>query len=450
MNYLSTILKYLGYSINFALQIIVHLAMRQNLLTIFLILLLNISLNLYAQNKKEAIKTIEKLCSKEFAGRGYTSDGDKKAAKFIAERLKKYHVKPFGRDYYQPFTIPVNTFPGNMKVALNGITLIPAYDYLVNSKSCRINGVFPVIIMDSSLINYPDKMQHLDKEELSQSFLLIDTSHVSNKGFKDAFQGIVESNYFKARGIILIEPKELMHSPSMVQQNFPRIRITRNALPNHLKEIELYIDNEFISNYQTQNVAGFIQGRVDTCIVFTAHYDHLGEMGKGVYFPGANDNASGVSMVLDLASYYSKKENKPEYSMVFLFFSAEEIGLVGSSYFVSNPLFPLSKVKMLVNLDLVGSGDKGITIVNGSVYKKEFDKVVEINKEKNYLPNVVIRGPAPNSDHFPFYDKGVKSFFIYTMGEYKEYHSVFDKPDLLPLNKYNELFRLLLDFVNTF
>ncbi len=79
----------------------------------------------------------------------------------------------------------------------------------------------------------------------------------------------------------------------------------------------------------------------DSFLVFSAHYDHLGQMGKDIYFPGANDNASGTSMLLNLAKYYS--QNRPKYSVLFIAFGGEEAGLIGSEYYVKNPLVPLSK-----------------------------------------------------------------------------------------------------------
>ncbi len=99
---------------------------------------------------------------------------------------------------------------------------------------------------------------------------------------------------------------------------------------------------------------------------------------------------------------------------------------------------------------MVGSGEKGITVVNGTEYKTCFDKLIEINKNNQYLQEVYIKGPAPNSDHYPFYKKGVHSIFMYTLGEYSEYHNIFDKAESLPLNEYEDLFRLLVDFTKAF
>jgi Zn-dependent M28 family amino/carboxypeptidase len=169
-------------------------------------------------------------------------------------------------------------------------------------------------------------------------------------------------------------------------------------------------------------------------------------MGQDVIFPGANDNASGTAMVMDLARHYS--ESNPDYSIAFILFSGEEAGLYGSKFYTENPLFPLKKIKLLINLDMVGTGSGGISFVNGSKFP-EFLKIVnQINDEKNYLTKVKSRGESCNSDHCFFYQKGVKAFFIYSMGkEYMHYHNIYDKANALPLTKYEEIFKLLIDTV---
>jgi Zn-dependent M28 family amino/carboxypeptidase len=134
--------------------------------------------------------------------------------------------------------------------------------------------------------------------------------------------------------------------------------------------------------------------------------------------------------------------------MVFIFFSGEEAGLLGSEYYTSHPLFPLKKIKFMINLDMVGTGSEGIKVVNGSIFKSEFGKLRAYNEEGGYLSTVSVRGEAANSDHYYFYKNGVKCFFIYTLGnEDREYHTVGDKADILPLTKYPELFKLVCEFV---
>jgi aminopeptidase YwaD len=200
--------------------------------------------------------------------------------------------------------------------------------------------------------------------------------------------------------------------------------------------------------HEAQNVIGYIEGteHPDSFIVFTAHYDHLGRMGADTYFPGANDNASGTSMLLQMAAYYSL--NPPKYSIAFICFAGEEAGLLGSSYYVENPVFPLEQIRFVINMDIFGTGDEGITVVNAKDHPNEFATLNRINASKSYLTKIKSRGQTQNSDHYPFSTKGVPAVFIYTMGGIKAYHDIFDKSETLSLDAYESLFRLLRDFTD--
>ena len=167
-------------------------------------------------------------------------------------------------------------------------------------------------------------------------------------------------------------------------------------------------------------------------------------MGSAV-FPGANDNASGTSMLLSLAKYYAKK--KPKYNMLFIGFGAEEVGIKGSYNFVNNPPIEMDEIKMVINLDIVGTGSDGIAIVNAIEQEQKVKKLISINSSNKLFKKVKIRGQAPNSDHYWFSQKGVPAIFIYTLGGVKAYHDIYDIHETLPLDKYNDLFTLLIKLV---
>ena len=99
---------------------------------------------------------------------------------------------------------------------------------------------------------------------------------------------------------------------------------------------------------------------------------------------------------------------------------------------------------------MLGSGDEGIMVVNGSVLKDEFDFLVNINNTNNYVPKIQSRGEAANSDHYFFYKKGVKSLYIYTLGAYKEYHNIYDRAEAIPMPAYDGIFKLVKDFVTDY
>ena len=414
-----------------------------------LLIFLQISVNTFSQDKKFARTILDTLCSSNYHGRGYAHDGNIIAAKFIVKQYNKLGLKYFGKSRIQKFELPVNTLPENNTVDFGNKKLVAGKDYLISASSNSIKGKYEIALLNKDVLSNENKFIKVIKADNSEKVILIDTFGLNDENFKKKYKIITHENVFNAKAVIQITDKNLMRIPSQRQDKFALITLKKEQKPQKTDSVYLNIDAKFYEKYETQNIISYIKGEVDTFVVFSAHYDHIGHMGRSAYFPGANDNASGVAMTLTLAKYFSELKQKPYYSIAFINFSGEELGLLGSKYYTENPVFPLKKIKILFNLDMVGSGDKGIQIVNGKVYRKEFDKLVEINNTKKYLPKIKIRGAAANSDHYFFYANGVKSFFIYTLGEYKEYHNIYDKSEALGLNKFTELCNLLIDFVDT-
>lgn len=397
-----------------------------------------------AQDKDLARNIIDSLASPSMFGRGYVNNGDRIAANFIGSQFEKFGLKTFGDSYFQSFDISINTFPDTISALVDNEKLIPGKDYVLFSSSPGVSGTFDLtwLLADSS-----------DNLQLSIGDASIDFSNrvivtdINQRKFS-------KKDSLNPKGVIyLMDKKVWWHvSDGGEIKNYFQMQVLKEKVTPESKTISIHAENAFYKNYQTQNVIGFVGGKIqpDSFFVFTAHYDHLGKMGAEVFFPGANDNASGTAMIIDMARYYSDPENQPDYSIAFMAFSAEETGLKGSSYYAENPLFQLDKIKFLINLDMVGSGSEGIKVVNGTIFKKEFDKLVQLNKDQHLVASVNKRGEAANSDHYPFYAKGVPSFFIYTLGnECKEYHNIYDISENVPLTEYEDLFRLLNCFIKT-
>ncbi len=361
-----------------------------------------------AQDSLYARQVIKKLTSKEFFGRGYLNNGLDLAAKYIVREMEKSEAKPlFATGYYQWFDQNVNTFPDKVTVKLNGKLLKPGYDYIFSPESGSIKGKFNLIKKDS--VNY-----------------------------------LAEGSPMP---LVVSVKKKLTFSVADKAENYCVVEILDQEKTKDLKTVEVNLESKVLTKYISKNVCAFIPGkeRNDTAIVFTAHYDHLGGMGKQTYFPGANDNASGVSLLLNLIKYYSK--NPPKYKTVFLFFAGEEAGLLGSKNFVDESKFDLKSIKFLINLDLLGTGDEGIMVVNATEYKPQFEKLKSINNEQHLIKEIKQRGKASISDHYWFSEKGVPCFFIYTLGGIRAYHDVQDIEKTLPLTEYVDVCKLLIEYV---
>lgn len=136
--------------------------------------------------------------------------------------------------------------------------------------------------------------------------------------------------------------------------------------------------------------------------------------------------------------------------MLFIAFAGEEIGLEGSQAFVKANLIDLKKVSMVLNLDILGSGEEGITVVNGSIFPRLYNELVALNTSIPAVPVIKSRGKAANSDHFPFSEKGVPALFIYTMGPNKNYHDVHDTYAQLSFDRFEALHYLFVRFLNRF
>src|SRR5512133_227638 len=129
--------------------------------------------------------------------------------------------------------------------------------------------------------------------------------------------------------------------------------------------------------------------------------------------------------------------------------AAEVAGILGSLYFCEHPLFDLSRIRFLLNIDLAGTGNEGIMVVNATKFQKEFKLLKELNEKENLLAAVKTRGEACNSDHCAFYRKGVPSFFIYTLGGSTAYHDIYDRPESLSMYAFQNYALLLTDFIQS-
>jgi len=400
---------------------------------------------LYAQDSGYARLLVDTLASPYMAGRGYTEDGGKKAASLIATEFQKHKLKSFGKDYFQKFSFPMNTFPGKMMLRADDVILEAGTDFIINCNSGSVNGSFELVYLTDTSMTW-DKLQQKSRvPEFRNKFFVV----------SKYFEALHVMSLPNIKGVVVLTDKPLTWSVSAGSEvaDFLVIQCRKDKFPGYSTRITVEIENQFVKKHRALNVVGYLEGAVkpDSFIVFTAHYDHLGKLGTKALFAGANDNASGTAMIIDLARHYGHAVNLPDYSIVFIAFAGEEAGLLGSSYFVENPLFPLKNIRFIINLDMVGTGIDGIKVVNGSVFKSEFEKLTKINTEEALIKEVSMRGESKNSDHFPFYANGIPAFFIYSLDpSYKEYHNVYDTREHLPMTAYEGIFRLMTGFVNSF
>ncbi|MET7001397.1 M20/M25/M40 family metallo-hydrolase [Chitinophaga defluvii] len=182
----------------------------------------------------------------------------------------------------------------------------------------------------------------------------------------------------------------------------------------------------------SRNVLGYLDNGAARTIIIGAHYDHLGTArlfdGKyplGEIHNGADDNASGVAGLLELARYYVKNGVKEPFNFLFISFGGEELGLKGSAYYTAHPVFPLDKVHFMLNMDMIGryNPERGIGI-GGFGSAAEWPAVFKDVQQEGirYFTDAAGKGA---SDHHNFYINGVPVIFFHT-GGHDDYHKPTD------------------------
>lgn len=401
-----------------------------------------------AQQFEYAHQVVDTLSSSFFSGRGALKNGERKAAEYLAKEFQSFGLKHYGEHYFQEFSYPINTFPDKLVLIVGEKKLLPGTDFIVGPASGSISGTYETVWYNVS--NAPTKKQLKklsNRRFFSKKFIVVDDAGEADEEVKDVLH-LLKINVYGAAGVIILEDK-LTHSLSPTYHDFAVLHVKRGVFDRTERSLTVSIEQDRITNYKSQNVIGFVKGTEypDSLIILSAHYDHLGMMGSEVYFPGANDNASGTAMLLNLAYHYTHKE-PPKKTIVFMAFGGEEAGLRGSKYFVDHPLFPLRSINFVMNMDLMGTGDEGAMIVNAKVFPKQFQVLDSINTTNDYLVQLKQRGKAANSDHYWFTEKGVPAFFMYTLGGIKAYHDVEDVSKTLPFTDFEDCFRLIRDFVD--
>ena len=243
---------------------------------------------------------------------------------------------------------------------------------------------------------------------------------------------------------------------------------TLSGNPIHLKYTTIQINLKFKDKreFYSPNVIGFLPGSSDILkdeyLIIGAHYDHEG-IGKEGIFRGADDNASGVAALLELAEAFSLLPHKPQRTILFISFAAEEKGTLGSNYYVENPLLPLENAIAMINMDEIGRN--GAATFGGMhnpnleqeaenylmlLYSAQTPLLEKLNLQVNekieldidFDPNTKFYGA---SDHIHFHNHDIPSVFYFT-GFHLDYSSVDDTPDKINYDKLGKIGKLIYGF----
>ncbi len=401
-----------------------------------------------------AREVINTLCDPKMNGRGVVKGGDQLAADYILTEFRSIGVTPIGNSYFQKFPVNANTFPNKMDLLFDKdkTSLQAGIDFWVEPNCPSIIGSYKLIYIDRKMLN--DRMVLLDKlRDAKEGFILIDNenktgeSPETTKKIDALIQKIKTDMQVQLKGVMIYDKVNLSWASSNIQSARPVIYVVKDMDISKVKTAKVEIEAEYKTTYQTQNVVGIIEGSLfpDSAIIISAHYDHLGMMGANVIFPGANSNASGVAMMLNLAKHFEMI--KPKYSIIFIALGAEELGLEGSKAYTNFPALPLSKTKFLLNFDVIGTGVDGAVVVNGSLLEANYKMLNDINNRDKYIKNLKPRGEACISGHCIFQKAGVPSFSFYAVGGDIYYHKLEDTPENTPLTAFESMFNIIIKYI---
>ena len=388
------------------------------------------------------------LASDSFAGRESGTIGEEKSALYIASEFKKYGVKPFVSDtsYYQNFSFYSRMYFGRKSCLIlnenDTVFLGKHYSYTAysscNSAKGELVDLGYGIINEMQSPNLKGKIAIIKieipsdiKGQFADNGFLLRNRIESIKSLGAEAIIIIASNYKSRDSIYAYSKIDPIGIPVLIttQKSALKIQIEGG------KQLSI-VSNVDRKKLIAKNVIGTINNNAKKTIVIGAHYDHLG-MGKfgsrdkwGKIHYGADDNASGTAMVIELAKYISQNGNK-NFNYIFAAFSAEERGLYGSNYFANSSLFDKENIAYMINFDMVGRLGclDNMVLVIGTGSSKEWNRVLNKTKSPDYVVKKLKMGPE-FSDHASFVKKNIP-YIYFTTGLHKEYHTPLDTPQSL-------------------
>ena len=402
------------------------------------------ALPMQAQDLPHYKRVVKELSSARYQGRGYARGGANKAGKY----LQKEFIKS-GADEVtlQPFTIDINTFPGKMQLWADGKKLTPGIDFSMREYSPGIKGEFPLYYIDT--LNFDPDRIYADLEKPENANCMVVCEFWFTYKHRKVFSRLQKAGECPNAGLIFTwaSPIKFFKAYGEKVVDKPIIWVTPEAIKG-VKTIRANVDNHFLKDYGLFNVIAKVEGvRHDSCYVFTAHYDHLGNLGRRVYYPGANDNASGTATIVTLAAYYAK--NRPQFDMYFLAFSGEDANLRGSTWFAEHPVVPLERIKYLFNIDMIGDDNPAIYCEVSDAGMARFPGFEAVNAERKLFTKLDRGELAANSDHYPFAVRGVPCIFLENQegSAFPHYHTPADNIRTVRWDSYEPVFRLITGFI---
>lgn len=455
-----------------------------------ILILLLFAVRVYSQDIRstEAIqKDLKYLASPELKGRKAGSEGDSLAAVYIRSAFTAAGLKPAADKGFQYFTLVTDVRAGDgnhLKVGNTNFTIEKDYQPFSFSTSDSVTS--QVIFAGFGITGESENLKWDDYNNLDVKgkWVMILRGDPEPDNATSAFIPMASDRAKAltakdkgAAGVLLVSPSSIDKSDKPIDITFdksvsdaglPVISITRKLASVILEMKSSSIDslenlmltgkkpvtfgthstltaktNIIREKATSRNVVCILEGSSpllkNEYIVVGAHYDHLGMGGEGsgsrvpdendIHY-GADDNASGVSAIIELAKRFSARRSEFQRSVVFVAFGAEEMGIIGARYFVEHSPVPVKAIKAMVNLDMVGRLPKenpSISI-SGTGTSNVTDSLINLAEKTLTFPVKRVPDGYGPSDHAAFYTAGIPVSFI-TSGAHGDYHTPQDTYD---------------------
>lgn len=480
-----------------------------------LLILIFLVISLFSQNvpsQDSLRKHVTHLSSAELGGRKAGSEGDSLAAIYIRNHFISAGLKPAYNNGFQYFSLITDVKGGiDNHLSIDSKEFEYEKDFQPFSFSTSETIEATVVFAGFGIIGQSDSLFWDDYKlvDIKDKWVMIVRGDPEPDNPTSAFIPM-SSDRAKAltakdkgaKGVLLVSPSSIDRSDRTVDIAFdksvsdaglPVLSITRKLASYILNLPGTSIDSlekKMLSSRETigfttksvvrattqilrekaisRNIVGTITGKdpilKNEYIVIGAHYDHLGMGGNGsgsrvpdeiAVHGGADDNASGVASLLELARYFSKEENRPARSILFASFGAEEMGIIGARYFVEHPPVDIKSIKTMINLDMVGrlkEKEKDVNpslSISGTGTSNVTDSILNILElGRPFQFKRVPDGYGP-SDHAAFYTAGVPVLFI-TSGAHGDYHTPLDTPDKINYQGQSAITTFTADLAKSF
>lgn len=429
-------------------------------------------------SEQEIYDHIAYLASDELEGRKPGTPTGDQAADYISDQFKQLGFDMLGEDGKQYFQVVTSVSLGaKNEFSAANLTAVVGKDYTPTAFSASTSLTAPVcfagygFFIDSDTMSWDD---YADIDAKDKWVMLFRGSPENDDKYgmhRSLRHKLMVARDHGAKGVIYVSPPNFDEEDELINLNIERnlsqvtmpvihikrdianqlltstgmtvidleTEMTRQLKPSSMAlEVELAVTTELIEHeVTTQNVVALLPGSdpalKNEYLVVGAHYDHLGWGGKGsgsrrpdttAIHNGADDNASGVAAVLEIAEKLAYSSKPPKRSILFMAFGAEEMGLLGSKFFTSNPLIDKTQIKQMFNLDMVGrlNPDNPTLTVGGTGTGEGMENFLHENASDRYFKLSTTPDGYGPSDHASFYIEDIPVLFFFT-GITKEYHT---------------------------